>query len=48
MKFRGLYLDKSHEVERYDRAFEQIWEASLDEPSSRELIRQAAEALSHG
>jgi Domain of unknown function (DUF5753) len=44
----AIYLDKPHEVERYDRAFEEIWGTALDEPSSRKLIRQAAEALSNG
>ncbi len=41
----AIYLDKPQEVERYDRAFEQIWETALDEGASRNLIRQAAEEL---
>jgi transcriptional regulator with XRE-family HTH domain len=41
----ALYLDKAHEVGRYDQAFGQVWEASLDGEASRELIQQAAEAL---
>jgi transcriptional regulator with XRE-family HTH domain len=41
----AIYLDKPHEVARYDRAFEAIWETSLDEGASRDLIRQAAEEL---
>ena len=44
----ALYLDKPREVERYDRAFKGIWEASRDEDSSRNLIRQAAEDMRHG
>jgi hypothetical protein len=44
----ALYLDKPREVERYDRAFTEIWEASLDEDSSGDLIRQAAEDMRHG
>jgi transcriptional regulator with XRE-family HTH domain len=44
----ALYLDKPREVERYDRAFKEIWEASRDEDSSRNLIRQAAEDMRHG
>ena len=39
----ALYLDKPHEVARYTRAFAEIWQASLDVDSSRDLIRQAAE-----
>jgi len=41
----ALYLDKPHEVARYDRAFAEIWDASHDEDSSRDLIRQAAEDM---
>jgi transcriptional regulator with XRE-family HTH domain len=41
----AIYLDKPHEVERYDRAFGEIWEAALGEGASRDLIRQAAEEL---
>jgi transcriptional regulator with XRE-family HTH domain len=44
----ALYLDKPREVERYDRAFAEIWEASRDEVSSRDLIRQAAEDMRDG
>ena len=43
----ALYLDKPHEVTRYDRAFAEIWEASRDEDSSRDLVRQAAEDMRH-
>lgn len=39
----ALYLDKPHEVEGYARAFGSIWDACLDEGTSRRLIRQAAE-----
>lgn len=41
----ALYLDKPHEVSRYDRAFAEIWDASLDEGASRDRIHQAAEEL---
>lgn len=41
----AIYLDKRHEVERYDQAFEGIWETALGEGESRDLIRQAAEDL---
>jgi hypothetical protein len=41
----ALYLDKPTEVTRYDQAFARIWEASLDNEASRELVRQAAEEL---
>ena len=44
----ALYLDKPQEIDRYSDAFTGIWQHALDEPSSRELIRQAAEALRHG
>jgi transcriptional regulator with XRE-family HTH domain len=44
----ALYLDKPQEIERYSRAFAGIWEHALDESASRELISQAAEALSNG
>jgi transcriptional regulator with XRE-family HTH domain len=36
-----LYLDKTKEIERYDRAFNEIWSASLDEKASQDLLRQA-------
>jgi transcriptional regulator with XRE-family HTH domain len=41
----ALYLDKPHEVERYTRAFESIWNASLDEARSKQFIHLAAEEL---
>ena len=44
----ALYLDKPQEIERYSDAFTGIWQQALDESSSRELIRQAAEALGDG
>jgi transcriptional regulator with XRE-family HTH domain len=40
-----LYLDKPHEVDRYDTAFRNIWESSLDERASQELITQVAREL---
>jgi transcriptional regulator with XRE-family HTH domain len=44
----ALYLDKPHEVARYDRAFAEIWDASLDEDSSANLVLHAAEELRNG
>ena len=44
----ALYLDKPQEIERYGDAFTGIWNHTLDEASSRERIRQAAEALEGG
>lgn len=44
----ALYLDKPHEVARYDQAFEGIWEAALDEETSRGRISQAAEDMRDG
>jgi transcriptional regulator with XRE-family HTH domain len=44
----ALYLDKPQEIEHYSGTFTGIWQHALDEPSSRELIRQAAEVLRHG
>lgn len=41
----SIYLDKPHEVERYDRAFGETWETALDDEESRDLLRQAAEVL---
>ena len=44
----ALYLDKPAEVERFDAAFEAIWETALDERSSRKLIGKIAEDMRHG
>jgi transcriptional regulator with XRE-family HTH domain len=41
----ALYLDKPHEIDRYDTAFTNIWESSLDERASEELITQVAREL---
>jgi transcriptional regulator with XRE-family HTH domain len=41
----ALYLDKPDEIARYDQAFGLIWEASLDDEASRELLHNAAEDL---
>ena len=41
----GLYLDKPHEIDRYTAAFQEIWQAALDEGASRGLIRKTAEEL---
>lgn len=37
----ALYLDKAHEIERYDKAFNEMWGASLDEDASMRLIADA-------
>jgi transcriptional regulator with XRE-family HTH domain len=39
----ALFLDKPHEVARYDQAFSAIWEAALDDEASRDLLHNAAE-----
>jgi len=41
----ALYLDKPREVERFSTLFGNIWDTSLDEASSINLIHQAAEEL---
>ncbi|MER5645814.1 helix-turn-helix transcriptional regulator [Streptosporangium sp. NPDC002524] len=38
----ALYLDKESEIERYDVAFDAIWNTALDEQESKNLISQAA------
>jgi transcriptional regulator with XRE-family HTH domain len=44
----ALYLDKPAEVERFDAAFEAIWDTALDERSSRNLIGRTAEDMRDG
>jgi hypothetical protein len=44
----AVYLDKPSEIERYSGAFGGFWQQALDEPMSRDLIRQAAEDLKDG
>jgi hypothetical protein len=41
----ALYLDKPREINRYDTAFTNIWEFSLDERASEDLITQVAKEL---
>ncbi|MGB6161653.1 MAG: helix-turn-helix transcriptional regulator [Pseudonocardiaceae bacterium] len=41
----ALYLDKPHEINRYDIAFNNIWESSLEERASEDLITQVAREL---
>jgi hypothetical protein len=41
----ALYLDRPHEVARYDQAFTQIWDNAVDEDASRALLHEAAEEL---
>ena len=38
----ALYLDKPSEIQRYEKAFSDIWESALTEDASRELIHEAA------
>ncbi|WP_432092521.1 helix-turn-helix domain-containing protein [Streptomyces sp. bgisy100] len=38
----SLYLDKPHEVQGYEAAFDNMWKASLDEQASRRLISDTA------
>ena len=44
----ALYLDKPSEIDRYSEAYAGIWQHALDEEASRELVQQAAEALTDG
>ena len=44
----ALYLDKPNEIERYAEAFAGIWQHALSEEASREMILEAAEALTNG
>ncbi|MGH3547075.1 MAG: helix-turn-helix domain-containing protein [Pseudonocardiaceae bacterium] len=41
----ALYLDRPHELERYNTAFTNIWESSLDQRASQELITQVTREL---
>lgn len=41
----AIYLDKPHEVTRYDQAFEGVWQMSVGEEASKDLLRRAAEKL---
>lgn len=38
----SLYLDKPHEIDRFDAAFNAIWTSALDDAQSRDLLQQAA------
>lgn len=40
-----LYLDKPHEVERYDNAFQAIWRCALDEMDTQRLLHQVIREL---
>jgi hypothetical protein len=44
----SLYLDKPDEAERFDVAFEAIWNTALDQRSSRNLISRTAEGMRDG
>ena len=44
----ALYLEKPSEIELYNGAFGASGTSALDESSSRDLIRQAAEGLRNG
>ncbi len=41
----ALYLEQEHEVARYETAFEDIWNAAADEPTSIKMIKQATMEL---
>jgi hypothetical protein len=41
----ALYLDKPNEVEHYSQAFGTIWDAALDEDTSRDQLSRAAEDM---
>ena len=41
----ALYLDKPHEIERYDAAFSNMWESALDEIASQKLITRMVREL---
>jgi hypothetical protein len=41
----ALYLDRPHEVARYDQAFGQIWDNAIDDDASWALLHEAAEEL---
>ncbi|MFC8008953.1 helix-turn-helix domain-containing protein [Streptomyces cinereoruber] len=42
----ALYLDKPHEIDRYDAAFKAIWGSSLDHEGTQSLLLQAKRELS--
>ena len=44
----ALYLDKPAGAERFDAAFEAIWNTALDQRSSRNLISRTAEDMRDG
>ncbi len=41
----ALYLDKTHEIERFSGAFTNIWSASLDEAATKRLIADTVKEL---
>lgn len=41
----ALFLDKRHEIARYDGAFQDIWLAALDEAASRQAIIRASKEM---
>lgn len=41
----AVYLDKLHEIQRYDRAFTDMWKSAMDETASTNLIRRVAKEL---
>ncbi len=44
----NLYLDKPHELDKYEAAFRGIWQAGLDEQASRRLIAEVAGEYEQG
>lgn len=41
----AIYVDNSDEVARYERAFDQIWDAALDEEGSQAALQVASEEM---
>lgn len=41
----ALYLDKPHEIDRYDAAFEAIWGSALNHEETQSLLLQATREL---
>ncbi|WP_280706808.1 DUF5753 domain-containing protein [Kitasatospora sp. GP30] len=44
----ALYLDKPHEVERYDNVFRNLQQTALDDQASRRLISEVAGSYGQG
>ncbi|MBF6329865.1 helix-turn-helix domain-containing protein [Nocardia transvalensis] len=44
----GMYFERSTDVQRFQEAFEEVWEASLDVRPSRDLMREIAREFRSG